>query len=658
MKPSALCALLFFVFSIFCQAAEPSNSSALKNAKLEDLKSLQSALAAANQENHSDEAKRITEEINKVLAELDGMKAPAPANAPSAPAAKSSPAPNAAAMKPGKIRVIEVNGSGAKSVNAQGATSELKRGDFLSQGVRVVTGQNASVELAFENGSSVVVKPGSEFSIDQFLADPFDSQEVDYGSLENEPTMSVTRTNLKSGEIFFHVEKLKERSTYEIITPVGIAGIRGTGGFVRSGKGKGAFGLYEGSAIFKTPNGQVHSVRQGQAIAIGDAATQYAVTGNPPKSAEILASAKEKMGEVEEKTPAQPFEDEPLPEKEEKKADASEDSASADEYEGPVVTTLAGSGKKGFADGAAKEASFKQPAGIALDGSGNIYLADAYNNRIRKITPAGVVTTLAGSGKEGFADGMGKDAVFNGPAGIAIDRDGNIYTAEWKGHRVRKITPAGVVTTLAGSGKAGFADGTGAEASFNTPQGVAVDASGNVYVSESGNHRIRRITPSGLVSTLAGSGKPGFADGTGAEASFKSPTGIALDAVGNVYVSDTGNHQIRKITPSGVVTTLAGSGKPGFQDGQGTKASFNVPFGLAVDRNGNIYVADMGNQRIRKFTPDGFVTTLAGSGKAGAEDGYSTAASFVLPWGVAIDEFGAVYVSDQGNHKIRKIYQY
>jgi sugar lactone lactonase YvrE len=514
------------------------------------------------------------------------------------------------------------------------------------------------VELAFENGSCVVVKPGSEFSIDQFLADPFDSQEVDYGSLENEPTMSVTRTNLKSGEIFFHVEKLKERSTYEIITPVGIAGIRGTGGFVRSGKGKGAFGLYEGSAIFKTPNGQVHSVRQGQAIAIGDAATQYAVTGNPPKSAEILASAKEKMGEVEEKTPAQPFEDEPLPEKEEKKADASEDSASADEYEGPVVTTLAGSGKKGFADGAAKEASFKQPAGIALDGSGNIYLADAYNNRIRKITPAGVVTTLAGSGKEGFADGMGKDAVFNGPAGIAIDRDGNIYTAEWKGHRVRKITPAGVVTTLAGSGKAGFADGTGAEASFNTPQGVAVDASGNVYVSESGNHRIRRITPSGLVSTLAGSGKPGFADGTGAEASFKSPTGIALDAVGNVYVSDTGNHQIRKITPSGVVTTLAGSGKPGFQDGQGTKASFNVPFGLAVDRNGNIYVADMGNQRIRKFTPDGFVTTLAGSGKAGAEDGYSTAASFVLPWGVAIDEFGAVYVSDQGNHKIRKIYQY
>jgi sugar lactone lactonase YvrE len=658
MKPSALCALLFFVFSIFCQAAEPSNSSALKNAKLEYLKSLQGALAAANQENHSDEAKRITAEINKVLAELDGMKAPAPANAPSAPAAKSSPAPNAAAMKPGKIRVIEVNGSGAKSVNAQGATSELKRGDFLSQGVRVVTGQNASVELAFENGSSVVVKPGSEFSIDQFLADPFDSQEVDYGSLENEPTMSVTRTNLKSGEIFFLVEKLKERSTYEIITPVGIAGIRGTGGFVRSGKGKGAFGLYDGSAIFKTPNGQVHSVRQGQAIAIGDAATQYAVTGNPPKSAEILASAKEKMAEVEEKTPAQPFEDKPLPVKEEKKGGASGESASADEYQGPVVTTLAGSGNPGFADGSGAEASFKYPAGIVLDGSGNIYVADAFNNRIRKITPSGVVTTLAGSGKEGFADGTGLKAVFNGPSGIAIDRDGNIYTAEWKGHRVRKITPEGVVTTLAGSGKAGFADGTGAEASFNTPEGVALDSKGNVYVADARNNKIRKISPSGVVTTIAGSGKKDFADGAGAEATFSYPFGVAVDGGGNVYVADSGNNLIRKITPSGSVSTFAGSGKAGAKDGYGLATSFNTPWGLALDGGGNLYVADGGNNLIRMITPSGSVSTFAGSGKAGAEDGYGSAASFNAPWGVALDGFAAVYVSDHKTSKIRKIYQY
>jgi sugar lactone lactonase YvrE len=615
-------------------------------------------LAAANQENHSDEAKRITAEINKVLAELDGMKAPAPANAPSAPAAKSSPAPNAAAMKPGKIRVIEVNGSGAKSVNAQGATSELKRGDFLSQGVRVVTGQNASVELAFENGSSVVVKPGSEFSIDQFLADPFDSQEVDYGSLENEPTMSVTRTNLKSGEIFFHVEKLKERSTYEIITPVGIAGIRGTGGFVRSGKGKGAFGLYEGSAIFKTPNGQVHSVRQGQAITVGDAATQYAVTGNPPKSAETLASAKEKMAEVDKETPAQPFEDEPLPEKEEKKADASEDSASADEYEGPVVTTLAGSGKKGFADGAGPQAKFVFPNGVAVDQSGNIFVADCGNHKIRKITLGGVVSTLVGSGKKGFADGTGSEAIFSHPTGLAVDEMGNIYIAEFSGNRVRKISPEGVVTTLAGSGKAGCADGTGVEATFNTLEGITVDSKGDIYVTDSKNHKIRKITPDGVVTTIAGSGNAGGADGAGAVASFNAPIGVAVDSGCNIYVCDTANHKIRKITPNGVVTTIAGTGKAGAEDGNSSVASFNRPLGITIDGIGNIYVAEEKNNKIRKITPNGFVSTLAGSGKAGAEDGYGATASFNIPFGVAVDQFGTLYVADAQNNKIRKIYQY
>jgi sugar lactone lactonase YvrE len=534
----------------------------------------------------------------------------------------------------------------------------LKRGDFLSQGVRIVTGQNASVELAFENGSSVVVKPGTEFSIDQFLADPFDTQAIDYGSLENEPTMSVTRTNLKSGEIFFHVEKLKERSTYEIQTPVGIAGIRGTGGFVRSGKAKGAFGLYEGAALFKTPNGQVHSVRQGQAIAIGDAETKYAVTANPPKSAEILAAAKEKMGEVEKKTPAHPFEDKPLPVKGEKKGDASGNSASEYEYQGPVVTTLAGSGKRGFADGAGAEASFNYPGGLTLDRFGNIYVADSYANKIRKVTPEGVVTTVAGSGKDGFADGTGLEAAFSMPSGIAIDEYGNIYAAEWKGHRVRKITPEGVVTTLAGSGNAGFADGTGEAASFNRPEQVAVDSKGNVYVADSKNHRIRKITPSGVVTTIAGSGKNDFADGRYTEAAFKTPSGIALDRAGNIYVADMENRRVRKVTSEGVVTTLAGSGKAAFADGTGENASFKLPFGLCVDGSGNIYLADCADNRIRKITPSGTVTTLAGSGNKGSEDGYESAASFNAPWGTALDSFGAIYVSDQQNNKIRKISQY
>jgi sugar lactone lactonase YvrE len=656
MKPSALCTLLFLVFSVFTHAAEPGNSSALKKAKVEYLKSLQSAMAAATQENNFEEVKRITAEINKVVAELDGMKAPAPAQAPPAQPSNSSAAANAAAMKAGKIRVIEVSGSGAKSISAQGSSSELKRGDFLSQGVRVVTGQNASVELAFENGSSVVVKPGTEFSIDQFLADPFDTQAIDYGSLENEPTMSVTRTNLKSGEIFFHVDKLKERSTYEIITPVGIAGIRGTGGFVRSGKGKGAFGLYEGAAIFKTPNGQVHSVRQGQAIAIGDAETKYAVTGNPPKSAEILASAKEKMGEVEEKTPAHPFEDKPLPDKEEKKGDASGISASAYEYQGPVVTTLAGSGKEGFADGAGAEASFFHPSGVAFDGSENLYVGDFSTQRIRKITPGGIVSTLAGSGKQGTADGVGTEASFKGPLGLVVDADGNIYVADTDNHLIRKITPAGVVTTLAGSGKPAFADGDGVAASFHRPHGVSLDKNKNVLVADTDNHLIRKITPSGVVTTLAGSETAGYADGVGTEAQFKNPTGLAVGGLGNLYVADAGNHRIRKITPSGVVTTLAGSGTAGNADGQGTEAQFKAPTSLAVDGLGNLYVADDGNNRIRKITPSGSVTTLAGSGNTGADDGYGTAASFNSPWGIAVDASGVIYVADQDNDKIRKIF--
>ena len=666
MHLPTLCALLFFVCSVFCQAAEPGNASALTAAKMEQLKTLQSNLATATQEQNLSEARRISAEINKLLAELDGIKAAEPAKAPSTQPTKTSPTANAAAMKPGKIRVIEVSGSGARAINGQGASSELKRGDFLSQGVRVVTGPEASVELAFENGSSVVVKPSTEFSIDQFLADPFDSQAVDYGSLENEPTMSVTRTNLKSGEIFFHVEKLKERSAFEIITPVGIAGIRGTGGFVRSGKGRGAFGLYEGSALFKTPNGQVHSVRQGQAIAIGDAETKYAVTGNPPKSAEILASAKEIMGEVEEKTPAHPFEDKPLPVKEEKKADASGNSASEYEYQGPVVTTLAGSGNPGFADGAGAEAGFGVPSGVVVDGIGNVYVGDHLNHRIRKITEGGVVSTVAGGGKGGpkarahalQGETVGRKACFNKPVGLAVDKGGNIYVADKLNHSIRKVTPDGVVDTIAGSGKPDFADGEGGAARFNLPHGVAVDESGNIYVADFGNNRIRKITASGNVTTLAGSGKPEFADGLGKEASFNGPNSVAIDGSGNVYVADRGNNRIRKISPNGTVATLAGSGKPEFADGLGKEASFNQPSGIAVDGIGNVYVADSYNHRIRKIGPSGYVTTLVGSGNPGSEDGYGSAASFNSPYAIAVDAGGAVYVADQLNHKIRKIYQY
>jgi sugar lactone lactonase YvrE len=176
-----------------------------------------------------------------------------------------------------------------------------------------------------------------------------------------------------------------------------------------------------------------------------------------------------------------------------------------------------------------------------------------------------------------------------------------VYVADYTGHKIRKITPAGVVTTLAGSGAQGAVDGTGTAASFSWPQGLAVDSSGNVYVADSGNNRIRKITPDGVVTTLAGNGTTTFADGTGTNATFRSPNAIAFDSVGNIFVSEAIGHRIRKITPSGIVTTLAGSGTATFADGTGTNASIWFPFGVAVDSGGIVYVGDQGNKRIRKI---------------------------------------------------------
>jgi len=319
-----------------------------------------------------------------------------------------------------------------------------------------------------------------------------------------------------------------------------------------------------------------------------------------------------------------------------------------------IVTTLAGSGSYSFADGTGTAASFNGPRGVAVDSSGNVYVADTSNSRIRKITSAGVVTTLAGSGTAAYADGTGTTASFNGPQGVAVDSSGNVYVADINNNRIRKITSAGIVTTLAGSGSYSFADGTGTAASIAQPAGVAVDSSGNVYVADSGNNRIRKITSAGVVTTLAGSGIGAYTDGTGTTASFNGPQGVAVDSSGNVYVADSNNSRIRKITSAGVVTTLAGSGDWAYADGTGTTASFNGPQGVAVDSSGNVYVADTSNSRIRKITSAGVVTTLAGSA-AGFADGTGTAASFNYPYGVDVDSSGNVYVADINNSRIRKI---
>ncbi|MBI4884482.1 MAG: hypothetical protein HY826_10570 [Actinobacteria bacterium] len=312
-----------------------------------------------------------------------------------------------------------------------------------------------------------------------------------------------------------------------------------------------------------------------------------------------------------------------------------------------MVTTLAGS-TSGSAEGALAQFAF--PAGVAVDAAGNVYVADFSNNLIRKITAAGVVTTLAGS-TSGSADGTGAAAQFFTPRGVAVDTAGNVYVADTNNHRIRKITAAGVVTTLAGS-TSGPADGTGAAAQFSSPRGVAVDTAGNVYVADTGNHRIRKVTAAGVVTTLAGS-TAGFADGTGAAAQFSVPSGVAVDTAGNVYVADTSNHRIRKVTAAGVVTTLAGS-TSGSADGTGAAAQFSFPFGVAVDTAGNVYVADSINNLIRKVTAAGVVTTLAGS-TFGYLDGIGAAAQFSTPTGVAVDAAGNIYVADSDNNRIRKI---
>jgi sugar lactone lactonase YvrE len=302
------------------------------------------------------------------------------------------------------------------------------------------------------------------------------------------------------------------------------------------------------------------------------------------------------------------------------------------------VITFAGS-TQGFADGNASAARFNIVSGVVKDAAGNLFVCDRDNHRIRKITPQGVVSTFAG-GTMGYADGTGSAARFNQPYCITIDGAGNLYVGDRINHSIRKITTAGVVTTLAGNGTSGDATGTGSAARFNEPIGIVSDAAGTLYVADYINAKIKKVTPAGVVTTYQNI------------VAF----GLALDAAGNLYGTGYYNHYVYKYSSTGAYSVVAGSnGASGNLDGTGTAAQFNFPSGITVDANGNLYVCDAMNHRIRKITAAGVVTTLAGN-DPGVMDGIGSGASFDTPLGICSDfANNVVYVADFNNNRIRKL---
>lgn len=333
-----------------------------------------------------------------------------------------------------------------------------------------------------------------------------------------------------------------------------------------------------------------------------------------------------------------------------------------------AFTTLAGSASQGSSDGTVTNARFFAPQGVSVDVNGDVYVADSDNSTIREITPKGQVSTIAGqAGVAGYSDGVGTNALFFLPKGLAVDASGNLYVVDTFNEVIRKLTLSGtnwVVSTLAGqAGLASFAEGTGTNAAFNRPTSATVDAAGNIYITDQGNDLIRKITPLAAVSTIAGELETNVSlDGTNGDAQFASPTGVAVDKATNLFVTD-GDNTIRRMMPVGtnwVVTTISGQPNDyGGIDGPGTNALFSGPAGVTVDTNDDLYVADSFNKTVRKLTPLGtnwMVSTLAGlAGVQGFADGTNSAARFGSPVGVATDRAGDIFVADVNNNNIRQI---
>lgn len=317
-----------------------------------------------------------------------------------------------------------------------------------------------------------------------------------------------------------------------------------------------------------------------------------------------------------------------------------------------IVTTIAGTGEAGFLDATAAFAKFNSPNDIAVHSDGTCYITDLFNRRVRKLAANGLVVVFAGNGSFGNSNGSVTTASFKEITQIALDATGNAFILDGSNPVVRKISGGTDVSVFAGSGSYGFADGRADTARFRQSWGIAIDSKGTVYVADTHNERIRKIE-NGFVTTVAGIGSPGYLDGNASQAKFNKPRGIALDKQGNIFVCDDMNFRIRKITPAGTVSTYAGNGTQGFADGGSGAAQFFYLGDMVTDNKGNLYVTDA--HRIRKIDTKGVVSTIAGSTDPGFADGEGILASFSYPSGLAIDAAGNIYVADVLNNRIRKI---
>ncbi|MGH3924205.1 MAG: NHL repeat-containing protein, partial [Pseudonocardiaceae bacterium] len=330
------------------------------------------------------------------------------------------------------------------------------------------------------------------------------------------------------------------------------------------------------------------------------------------------------------------------------------------------ISTVAGTGVQGYSGdgGPATQAQLGFPLAIALDGSGNLYIADTNNDRIRKVDAAGIITSVAGSGEAGFAGDGGPAAVaeLTLPEGVAVDQSGSLYIADTGNDRIRKVDADGRISTVAGSGIRGFSGdgGLAATAQLAQPRGIAVDRDGSIYLGDQGSNRARKIDPNGVISTFAGAG-PGYPGdgGPATQATLRFPKFVHVDQLGRLYIADSSNHRIRRVDQNGDITTIAGNGSGGFSGdgGQAVAAQLNQPHGLALDASGNVYIADTLNHRVRKVTPEGKITTIAGIGRGefSGDNGPATAADLRFPTGLAVSSDGSLYIAEGGNDRIRRI---